>query len=184
MKNLLANLRSSIREISKIQVITVCGILLALRLVLGMLEINIGGTYRISFSALPVSLSGYLFGPIPGLILGALGDVLTLIINPTGPLNPGILFSKAFSGFLMGLFLYKKPISLPRTIVSNIVVVIICNLIITTASICWMYNTPVAVVLPTRIITNLITLPFNIAFLFGAQKLVAKLNIKQLSLSN
>lgn len=175
MKTLLNNFKSSAKTLASVQVIALCGILLALRVVLGFLEINIGDSYRISFSALPVSLGAYMFGPIPGAILGALGDIVTLIVKPTGALNFGILFAKSLSGFLMGAILYKHPVSLPRNIIANVIVVIICNLIITTASISIVYGNAVMAILPARIVTNLIVLPFNVALLFGAQKAVTQL---------
>ena len=49
-------IRSSCREFGSVQMVALCGILLALRVVLGFLEINIESVYRISFAALPVSL--------------------------------------------------------------------------------------------------------------------------------
>lgn len=109
-------IRSSCREFGSVQMVALCGILLALRVVLGFLEINIESVYRISFAALPVSLGAALFGPIAGGVLGGLGDIVTLIIKPIGAINPGIILSKVLSGFLMGLILYKRPVSLKRTI--------------------------------------------------------------------
>ena len=75
-------IRSSCREFGSVQMVALCGILLALRVVLGFLEINIESVYRISFAALPVSLGAALFGPIAGGVLGGLGDIVTLIIKP------------------------------------------------------------------------------------------------------
>lgn len=98
-------IRSSCREFGSVQMVALCGILLALRVVLGFLEINIESVYRISFAALPVSLGAALFGPIAGGVLGGLGDIVTLIIKPIGAINPGIILSKVLSGFLMGLIL-------------------------------------------------------------------------------
>ncbi|HHZ05769.1 MAG TPA: folate family ECF transporter S component [Clostridiales bacterium] len=183
MKNTLSNLKASSRELKNVYVLSFCGILLALRVVLGFLEITIGDAYRISFSALPVSLGAYMFGPIPGAIIGAFGDIVTLIIKPTGAINIGILCSKALSGFIIGLFLYKQPISLKRTILANITVTILCNIVITTFSLCIVYGYPLMAILPVRIVTNLILLPFNIALLFGAEKLVEKMKFPKLKIS-
>lgn len=177
MKNTLNNLKYSGKEFKSVHAIAICGVLMALRVVLGFLEINIGDSYRISFSALPVSLSGYMFGPILGAVVGAMGDIVTLIIKPSGALNVGILLARALSGFIMGLFLYRRPISLKRTILANVTVTVICNLIITTASLCIMYHTPLWSILPWRIFQNLTILPVNIALLYGGQKLVEKIKL-------
>lgn len=177
MKNTMKNLRQSTMEFKSVYAIAFCGVLMALRVVLGFLEVTIGDTFRISFSALPVSLAGYMFGPWLGAITGAFGDIVTLIIKPTGPLNVGILIAKALSGFIMGLLLYKQPLSLKRNIVANVIVTVLCNIGIITVSLHMMYGTPYEVMLPVRLMTNAILLPFNIMLLYGAQKLVANIKL-------
>ena len=182
MKNntTLWNIKASCAELKSVQVIALCGILLALRVVIGFLEINIESIYRISFAALPVSLGGMLFGPVAGGILGGLRDIVTLLIKPIGALNPGIVLSKILSGFIMGLFLYKRPISLKRTVLACTVSAVLCDLVVTTASLYWMYGTPLAVMLPWRIVNYISLLPVNAALLYGAQKLVVRIHLPAL----
>lgn len=175
MKNTLKNLKSSCSELKSIHALTLCGILLALRVVLGFLEINIGDSYRITFSAIPVGLTGYMFGAVPGAIVGACGDIITLIIKPTGGINFGILLAKALYGFILGLILYKKPANLVRTIIACTIAVIICNLAITTASLCIAYGYPFGAIFPVRLVTNAITLPIDISLIFVFQKLANKI---------
>lgn len=177
MKHTRTLIKTSCQELKSVQVIALCGILLALRVVLGFLEINIESVYRISFAALPVSLGGALFGPVVGGILGGMGDIVTLIIKPVGAINPGIILSKVLSGFLIGLILYKRPLSLKRTIAACSIAAVICDLGITTASLFLMYGTPLAVLLPWRIVNYISLLPVNIALLYGAQKLMARINV-------
>ncbi|MGN0551454.1 MAG: folate family ECF transporter S component [Acutalibacteraceae bacterium] len=177
MKNTLENFKSSARELKSVQVLALCGILLALRVVLGFLEINIENIYRISFASLPVSLGAMLFGPIIGGILGVMGDLITLIIHPIGFPNIGIILSKTLAGVIFGLFLYKKPISLIRTSVAYATVTVLCDLIITTVSLHMVYQTPYEILIPGRLINYLTLLPVNILLLYGAQVLMTKIKI-------
>lgn len=177
MKEKRHAIRSSCKEFGNVQMVALCGILLALRVVLGFLEINIESVYRISFAALPVSLGAALFGPVAGGVLGGMGDIVTLIIKPIGAINPGIILSKVLAGFFMGLILYKRPVSLKRTIFACTVTTVLCDLVITTASLFWMYGTPLEVLLPWRIVNYLSLLPVNTALLFGAQKLMGRINV-------
>ena len=131
---------------------------LALRIVFGFLEINIGDSYRITFSPIPVTLCAYMLGPVFGGIVGCLGDVITLIIHPTGGINFGILLAKTLWGVLMGVLLHKKPISWLRSIAANAVCIFICNLCITTYSLCIAYGYPLLAILPVRLITNVVFL--------------------------
>ncbi len=143
-------------KFSSVQLIAFGAIFMALRVVLGFLEINIGDSYRITFSPIPVTLGAYMLGPVVGGIIGACGDIITLIIHPTGGLNFGILLAKTLWGVLMGVFLYNKPVTVLRSIVANFVTIFVCNIVITTASLCIAYGYPLMAILPVRLITNII----------------------------
>lgn len=143
-------------QFSSVQLIAFGAIFMALRVVLGFLEINIGDSYRITFSPVPVTLGAYMLGPVVGGVIGACGDIITLIIHPTGGLNFGILLAKTLWGVLMGVFLYNKPVTLLRSIIANFVTILVCNVAITTASLCIAYGYPLMAILPVRLITNVI----------------------------
>lgn len=141
---------------SSVQLIAFGAIFMALRVVLGFFEINIGDSYRITFSPIPVTLASYMLGPVVGGIIGACGDIITLIVHPTGGINFGILLAKTLWGVLMGLFLYNKPVTILKSIVANFVTILVCNVIITTSSLCIAYGYPLMAILPVRLITNII----------------------------
>lgn len=146
-------------EFSPVQLIAFGAVFMALRVVLGFFEINIGDSYRITFSPIPVTLSAYMLGPVFGGIIGACGDLITLILHPTGGINFGILFAKTLWGVLMGAFLYKKRVTLLRSIIANFVTIVACNVVITTVSLCIAYGYPLEAILLVRLITNAILLP-------------------------
>lgn len=143
-------------KFSGVQLIAFGAIFMALRVVLGFFEINIGDSYRITFSPIPVTLASYMLGPVVGGIIGALGDIITLIIHPTGGINFGILLAKTLWGVLMGVFLYNKPVTILRSIVANFTTIFVCNIVITTASLCIAYGYPLMAILPVRAVTNVI----------------------------
>lgn len=143
-------------KFSTVQLISFGAIFMALRVVLGFFEINIGDSYRITFSPIPVTLASYMLGPVFGGIIGAMGDIITLIIHPTGGINFGILLAKTLWGVLMGLFLYNKPVTILRSVVANFVTIFVCNVVITTASLCVAYGYPIMAILPVRAVTNVI----------------------------
>ena len=70
----------------------------------------------------------------------------------------------------MGLFLYRKKITVTRAIISNAAAIFICNIIITTISLCIAYGYPLNVIIVARIITNLIIfVPYVAATYYFAQ---------------
>ena len=165
-----SNNSSDYFNFTPVQVLTFGAVFMALRVVLGFLEINIGDSYRISFALIPVTLSSYMLGPITGGIIGACGDLITLLFKPTGAINFGILFAKTLWGIIMGLFLYKKKITVPRAVIANAAAIFVCNIIITTVSLCIAYGYPFEVIIFARVITNLIIfVPYVAATYYFAQ---------------
>lgn len=155
-ENLLKPVAHTSFKFNSVQLIAFGAIFMALRVVLGFLEINIGDSYRITFAPIPVTLASYMLGPVVGGVIGACGDIITLIIHPTGAINFGILLAKTLWGVMMGWFLHNKPVTLLRSAVANLVTITICNVIITTASLCIVYGYPLMIILPARLITNII----------------------------
>lgn len=78
----------------------------------------------------------------------------------------------------MGAFLYKKKITILRSIVANVVAIIICNVIITTISLCVAYGYPLEAILPIRLITNAILLPIYIVATYFFVMLIDKVYTK------
>ena len=119
----LSSLKNSVLELKKIQSLAAIAMLLALRVVLGMFANAtlplFGNAIKISPSFLPIVMAGALFGPVPAMLVGALGDVLSYLIAPTaGGFFPGFTVSGALTGLISGFALYNRQITPPRAAVS------------------------------------------------------------------
>lgn len=98
----------SAKEIKKVKIMVLCGLLVAVAFVISMLNpLNLSNTIKISFSFIAVSLSGYIAGPVAGILVGGLCDVLTAICKPTGVYFFGYTFTAMLSGMIYGMFLFK-----------------------------------------------------------------------------
>ena len=71
---------------------------------------------QINFSFIPVVLAALLYGPLPAALVGAVGDVLGAVLFPAGAYFPGFTLTSALGGLIYGLFLYKKPAALWRSV--------------------------------------------------------------------
>ena len=67
-------------------------------------------------------------------------------------------------GFLYGLFLYGKPVSLKRILSAELVVIVVCSLVLTPLWLKLMYGTSL-IALP-RIIRTAILYPINSALMY------------------
>ena len=111
-----------------------------------------------------------MFGPVIGGIAGAVGDTLGFIVSPNGAFFPGFTLSAFIMGFIYGIVLYKKPLTLKRIMLASFIVMFVCNLILTPIWLNMMYGTNL-IALP-RIIRNVIMYPINTILMYAVLKCV------------
>lgn len=93
---------------TRTRIVVNCGLFIALSVVLKILfevYIPLGGfpTLRLNLTAIPIMLSGIVLGPVAGLAVGFISDILSFIIRPAGPYFIGFTISSALTGFIPGL---------------------------------------------------------------------------------
>ena len=77
--------RTVSRPVFNTYALTVCALLTALSVVLArVLTLIPAETTRISLEAVPIVLSGLLFGPIPGAVVGFAADLIGCLFSPFG----------------------------------------------------------------------------------------------------
>ncbi|HPZ07209.1 MAG TPA: folate family ECF transporter S component [Candidatus Eremiobacteraeota bacterium] len=77
--------------------------------------LNIHITF-LTFNGFPIILSGIIFGPLSGAIVGAMSDILGYMLNSFGkPYHPGFTLTAALTGFIPALFLisFQKKNKIP-----------------------------------------------------------------------
>jgi ECF transporter S component (folate family) len=84
------------------------GALIALQVVLGNLVQIALLTKQMNFGFLPIAVAGYLFGPVGGLLVAALGDVIGTLLFGTGAYFPGFTVTAALVGIVYGWILFPK----------------------------------------------------------------------------
>jgi riboflavin transporter len=174
MKQTLASIRLSAQEMGSIRTVAVCGMLLALKLVLGLFTINVSSILKVGFAYLPVAAAGMLFGPVVGGAVGAAGDILGYFLQPTGPYFPGFTFDAFLSGFVYGLLLYRRPVKLWRTFTSKVLVTLLVSFLMNPLWLSILYGRAFFAVVSARAAANLAMIPVDTAILFSLLKIVEK----------
>ncbi|MBW7571663.1 folate family ECF transporter S component [Caproiciproducens faecalis] len=174
------SIRSSVRELKNVTTIAVCGLLIALNAVLGVFTVPVSDVLQIRFSFLTIATSGFLYGPVVGGMVGAIGDVVNYVLRPSGPFFPGFTLNAFLSGFVYGLILYKKPVTVWRVLAANTIVMVLVNFLLNSLWLSIMYGKAFLAVLSVRIVTNLILLPINVAMLYTLLKFVQKIPVPRL----
>jgi ECF transporter S component (folate family) len=116
---------------------------------------------RIGFGFLPVAMLGIMYGPVWAGIAYLLGDVLGMMIFPSGPYFPGFTLTAFLTGVTYGLVLHKKPITCKRTFFAALIVCCLCNLLLDTY---WLYiltGKGIMALLPARLIKVAFAIPIQ-----------------------
>lgn len=121
---------------------------------------------RVSFGFIPQSFSAILFGPLVGGISSAIADIIGMIIAPKGPYFPGLTLSSLLTGIIYGLFLYKKPKTLPRITLAVLFIVLFVDLGLNTYWLTILWGKGYLLILPTRVIKSLLVLPVQVSSIY------------------
>ena len=169
--------KDSFHELKNLKSLVMAAMLLAIAVVLGFFTVQLTESIKIGFANLANEFAGLMFGPVVGSIIGALADILKYMVNPTGPFFPGFTISAFIGGLIYGIILYKKPLSLKRVIVANTMVTILVNLLLNTYWLTLLYGNAYAVLLPARIVKQLIMLPIEVVLFYTVAKILMKAGI-------
>ena len=167
----------SAQELRKTRSLAVAAMLLAIAVVLGFFSVQLTESIRISFTFLANELTGMLFGPVVGMIEGALSDIINYMIKPTGPFFPGFTISAVACGFIYGTLLYKKTLSLWRIILANLLVTVFVNICLNTYWLSLLYGNAYLVLLPARVVKELILLPINIVMFWFMSTMLTRAKV-------
>ncbi len=167
---------------NKIRNILLLGLFVALEVILTRFFSVENQFVRITFAFIPIALSGILFGPVMAGIAAAAADVLGMLIFPKGAYFPGFTLTAFLSGFLYGVFLYKKEITLLRTFFAVLTVIVICSLTLNTVWLVILYNKGAIAILTARLIKDAIFIPIQTATIYFVWKFVGNLLTKTFNL--
>lgn len=174
MRHFLFLFSDSLKEFKKIRTLTTVSLLTAVAVVLGFFSITLGDYIKISFAFIANEMVGMLFGPVVGSIMGGVTDILKYIVKPTGPFFFGFTFNAILGGLIYGIMLYKKPLRLINIIITNVIVMIFINILLTTYWLSILYGNGFFVILPMRILKELIMCPIEIALFYTCAKSLEK----------
>lgn len=167
MKRIIELYKASLKELSVTRNVVFCGLMAALAIVLGMVaSISIGQYIRIGFSGLPNRMVDFLFGPVVGCFFGGALDVLKYLMKPEGPFFFGFTFNAMLSCLIYGSILYRKPVRWKRIILAEFLVKLLINCILNTLWLSMLYGNAFVVLLPPRILKNIIMLPIDSVILY------------------
>lgn len=168
------NFKQQAKELKNVRNMVICGLFLAIYIVLYALKISITPTQQIRFGFLALSVAGMYGGPLMGITIGVLGDFLSYFIaGGQGGYFIGFTLTYALIGMAYGLFLYDSKITTLRVILATVFEFIV-NLFLNTLWLSIMIGTPYIPLLITKAPMNILILVIKTILLIAALNPIKK----------
>ncbi len=165
MEKLKTYWKSAAAEVKNIRSLTGAALVSAMGPILAMMTIIVNQYLQIGFSSLVHAVNGMMFGPVLAGLAGGVADIIKYIIKPTGPFFPGFTLNEILTGVIYGLFFYKRDIKLRDIIIARLLVTVGINLLLTPLWLSIMYGNAFVVMVPARLIKNVVMLPIDVFLL-------------------
>lgn len=162
------------QKIKNPKVLVVCAMLIAINVVLELFAQDVTAFIRLSFSFVTLPVAAMAFGPVVACFVGMLQDIIGLIVRPTGAWLFVLTMNAGIAGMIAGLLLYKKEVSLLRVLISELLIVLIVNILLNSVGLAPTIGSGLAGILPSRIIKNILLLPLQVAVVYGILKIIKK----------
>lgn len=149
------------------QQIAVLGVLIALGLALSQLTVALSLNNRISFGFIINAIIGVLYGPwVAG--FAAVGEDLlkSFLFGTQGTFFIGFVLTAFVGSFIYGWFLHRKNITWKHVLGAVLLNTLMTNLVLNTLWIHILYQTPIVVLLASRIPQNLIMAPIRFIVIY------------------
>ncbi|MGL4344360.1 MAG: folate family ECF transporter S component [Cellulosilyticaceae bacterium] len=138
-------------------------LLIALNIVLvRMAPIYLGPTLRITFGFIPIVMMALLFGPTYASVGAGIADFIGAVVFPVGGAYfPGFTLSAILTGFIYGKILHEKRLSLWRIVASNLLVIILVQLLLNSLWLTLLYDKAFMVLITSKLVKSLGMLPIE-----------------------
>lgn len=152
---------------NKTRKILLCALFLASTIILGRILSIRTPIITIGFSFVPIMLSAIILGPKYSTFIATISDIIGALLFPTGSYFIGYTITAFLTGLIYGLFLHQKEYALNkhfiiRLIISSLLVTFLLNGVLNTIWIILTTSSASKIIIPIRIIKQLIMAPIKI----------------------
>lgn len=153
--------------VKKVRMLVFAALICALRIAVKSFSIPIvPNTLSLTFDCYVNALGSLIYGPVMALLVGAVSDTIGAVLFPKGAYFFPFIFVEMSSGFIFGLFFWKRKISVSRAILAKFTVSFFCNIILTSLVMKWSYayfatGKTYYFINVSRIVKNLVLFPLE-----------------------
>ncbi len=132
--------RQAAGEMKKTQILVFAALMIALRVALKNVSINIAADLKINTAFLINAFGAMVFGPVVAALAAAVSDTLGCLVVPGEPYFFPFIFVEIAGSVIFALFLYRRKITMTRVIMSRFCIDFFVNIVLQTPIMMLYYN--------------------------------------------
>ena len=131
--------REAAANLKNPRMLVMAAMIIALRAICKMMEIPLAPGLNINVAGIFNSVGSMVYGPVVGLVGSIVSDPLGYLLHPDGPYFLPFMLVDMSSAFLYGLFFWKRPLTVGRTMGAKFTVNMVSNVVLTSFIMKWYY---------------------------------------------
>lgn len=131
--------REAAANLKNPRMLVMAAMIVALRAICKMMEIPLAPGLNINVAGIFNSVGSMVYGPVVGLVGSIVSDPLGYLLHPDGPYFLPFMLVDMSSAFLYGLFFWKRPLTVGRTMGAKFTVNMVSNVVLTSFIMKWYY---------------------------------------------
>lgn len=131
--------REAAANLKNPRMLVMAAMIIALRAICKMMEIPLAPGLNINVAGIFNSVGSMVYGPLVGLVGSIVSDPLGYLLHPDGPYFLPFMLVDMSSAFLYGLFFWKRPLTVGRTMGAKFTVNMVSNVVLTSFIMKWYY---------------------------------------------
>lgn len=169
---------------NKTRKILLCALFIASTIILGRILSIRTPILTIGFSFIPIVLCAIILGPKYTIFTSTISDIIGSLLFPSGNYFFGFTITSFLTGLIYGFLLHRNTFKLDknfyiRVIISTLLVTILLNGLLNTIWIIIISNNASKVIIPIRILKQLIMFPIKVISIISITKILES-RIKEL----
>ena len=157
--------RSALGEIKNLKRLVFAALICAFCVVVGALFITVGENLRVKFTFFFTAVGSAVYGPVLGILVGAISDILGYLLFPSGAFFPGYTLSSMAGALIYALLLYRKKITVLRIFLAKFLVNYLVNVGLGCLWSQILYGKGYLYYMTTSLIKNTLLLPIEVMLL-------------------
>lgn len=155
--------KAAFLELGNVRMLILAALITALRIAVKSLDIPLAPNLNLTFGFFFNAAGSMIYGPVMGLLTGALSDTIGALFFPSGPYFFPYIFTEMMGSLLFALFFYRTKITPAKIILARFTVTVVCNFMMDRLIMYWqnaiLLGKPFKILSVPQIVKNLVLFP-------------------------